>query len=157
LGQLEGGTNMVVIEGDAVEQIVLRGPGAGEGPTASAVMGDICDLARGHAPCRSLASPPQHWKRRRTGERRSRRRVLLPAHWQARWTSRARWPRWRRFWVKTGISIDRMRQYGHPGADAPVLIVTHRTARPNLDTALAALPGTGVVAGHPVALRIEDV
>ncbi len=47
LGQLEGGTNMVVIEGDAVEQIVLRGPGAGQGPTASAVVGDICDLARG--------------------------------------------------------------------------------------------------------------
>jgi homoserine dehydrogenase len=47
LGQLVGGTNMVVIEGDAVEQIVLRGPGAGEGPTASAVMGDVCDIARG--------------------------------------------------------------------------------------------------------------
>ena len=47
LGQLKGGTNMVVIEGDAVEQIVLRGPGAGEGPTASAVMGDVIDIARG--------------------------------------------------------------------------------------------------------------
>ena len=58
---------------------------------------------------------------------------------------------------ENGISIDRMRQYDHPGADAPVLIVTHRTARPNLDTALAALPGTGVVTGAPVALRIEDV
>ena len=33
-----------------------------------------------------------------------------------------------------GVSIDRMRQYGHPGAaNAPVLIVTHKTARPNLD------------------------
>jgi homoserine dehydrogenase len=40
-GAAVGGTNMVVIEGDAVEQIVLRGPGAGEGPTASAVMGDV--------------------------------------------------------------------------------------------------------------------
>ena len=47
LGQLEGGTNMVVIEGDSVGQIVLRGAGAGEGPTASAVMSDICDIARG--------------------------------------------------------------------------------------------------------------
>ncbi len=47
LGVLQGGTNMVVIEGHAVEQIVLRGPGAGEGPTASAVMGDVCDIARG--------------------------------------------------------------------------------------------------------------
>jgi homoserine dehydrogenase len=75
----------------------------------------------------------------------------------ALWTNPARWRRWRRSWARTGISIDRMRQYDHPGADAPVLIVTHKTARPNLDTALAALPGTGVVAGAPVALRIEDV
>ena len=41
---------MVVLEGDAVGQIVLRGAGAGEGPTASAVMGDICDIARGTDP-----------------------------------------------------------------------------------------------------------
>ena len=47
LGQLEGGTNMVVVEGDKVGQIVLRGAGAGEGPTASAVMSDVLDLARG--------------------------------------------------------------------------------------------------------------
>ena len=50
-----------------------------------------------------------------------------------------------------------MRQYDHPGANAPVLIVTHKTARPNLDTALAALPKTGVVMDAPVALRIEEV
>ena len=36
LGQLER-HNMVVVEGDEVGQIVLRGAGAGEGPTASAV------------------------------------------------------------------------------------------------------------------------
>src|SRR5690554_5668734 len=47
LGQLEGGTNMVVLEGDNVEQIIMRGPGAGMGPTASAVMGDVIDIARG--------------------------------------------------------------------------------------------------------------
>ena len=47
LGQLENATNMVVLEGDAVGQIVLRGAGAGEGPTASAVLSDIMDIARG--------------------------------------------------------------------------------------------------------------
>ena len=47
LGQLEGGTNMVVIEGDAVGQIVLRGAGAGEGPTASAVLSDRRRAATG--------------------------------------------------------------------------------------------------------------
>jgi len=58
---------------------------------------------------------------------------------------------------EAGISIDRMRQYDHPGDNAPVLIVTHKTARPNLDDALARLPATGVLEGAPVALRIEDV
>ncbi len=38
---------MVVLEGDSVGQIVLRGPGAGMGPTASAVMADVIDIARG--------------------------------------------------------------------------------------------------------------
>ncbi len=47
LGRLEGATNMVVLEGDSVGQIVLRGAGAGEGPTASAVMSDVMDIARG--------------------------------------------------------------------------------------------------------------
>jgi homoserine dehydrogenase len=56
-----------------------------------------------------------------------------------------------------GISIDRMRQYDHPGPVAPVLIVTHATARPALNRALAGMATTGVLAGTPVALRIEDV
>ena len=38
-----------------------------------------------------------------------------------------------------------------------VLIVTHKTTRTALDEALAAFPDTGVVAGDPVALRIEQV
>ena len=46
-GQLQGGTNMVILEGGDVGQIVLRGAGAGEGPTASAVVADLIDIARG--------------------------------------------------------------------------------------------------------------
>ena len=38
---------MVVIEGDFVGRIVMSGPGAGEGPTASAIVGDVIDIARG--------------------------------------------------------------------------------------------------------------
>ena len=45
LGQLEGGTNMILLEGDQVGQIVLRGAGAGERPTASAVVSDVTQLA----------------------------------------------------------------------------------------------------------------
>ena len=56
-----------------------------------------------------------------------------------------------------GISIDRMRQYGHADANAPVLIVTHKTTRDAIDHALSRLPATGVVLGEPVAIRIESV
>jgi len=56
-----------------------------------------------------------------------------------------------------GISIDRMRQYGHEEGTAPVLIVTHKTTRAALDEATAAFEGTGVVEGAPVAIRIEAV
>jgi homoserine dehydrogenase len=56
-----------------------------------------------------------------------------------------------------GISIDRMRQYGHADTSAPVLFVTHKTTRAAIDHALARLPATGVVLENPVAIRIEEV
>ncbi|WP_213685160.1 homoserine dehydrogenase [Roseicyclus sp.] len=153
LGQLEGGTNMVVIEGDSVGQIVLRGAGAGEGPTASAVMSDICDIARGiriptfgqpaktldPAPPATATSPSRYYLRLELADKPGALAKVATVLGEA------------------GISIDRMRQYDHPGENAPVLIVTHKSARADLATAMAALPGTKVVVGAPVALRIEDV
>ncbi|MCF6232093.1 MAG: homoserine dehydrogenase [Rhodobacteraceae bacterium] len=153
LGQLTGGTNMVVIEGDAVEQIVLRGPGAGEGPTASAVVGDICDLARGlrmpvfGQPAAGLSQAPAA----RSG---------LPAPYYLRMALVDKPGALARIAAalgESGISIDRMRQYGHCEPTAPVLIVTHKTTREALDLALEAMAGTGVLASTPVALRIENL
>ncbi len=40
--------NAVVIESDQAGRIVLEGPGAGAEPTASAVIADLIDIARGH-------------------------------------------------------------------------------------------------------------
>jgi len=153
LGQLEGGTNMVVIEGDAVEQIVLRGPGAGEGPTASAVMGDVCDLARGlristfGQPATLLVDS----KPAITG---------LPAPYYLRLAlldKPGALAKVAAILGNAGVSIDRMRQYAHAEDTAPVLIVTHKTTRATLDVALEDLRTTDVVAGEPVALRIEQV
>src|SRR3954465_14374000 len=42
-------TNAVTIDADAVREITLVGPGAGGDPTASAVVADIADIARGTA------------------------------------------------------------------------------------------------------------
>ena len=153
LGQLEGGTNMVVLEGDSVGQIVMRGAGAGEGPTASAVMGDICDIARGTRgtvfgqPATTLAPAKPA-------------RSALPAPYYLRMSLRDRPGTLARIATilgEAGVSIHRMRQYDHTDDSAPILIVTHKTTRAALDAALEAMQATDVVTESPVALRIESV
>ena len=46
LARVEGANNAVFVEGDLVGQVLLVGQGAGGRPTASAVVGDLIDLAR---------------------------------------------------------------------------------------------------------------
>ena len=48
IARVSGVLNAVVVEGDYVGRTVFEGAGAGERPTASAVVGDLIDLARGH-------------------------------------------------------------------------------------------------------------
>ncbi|WP_096786309.1 homoserine dehydrogenase [Rhodobacter sp. CZR27] len=153
LGQLQGGTNMVVLEGDSVGQIVLRGPGAGEGPTASAVMADVIDLARGcrmstfGQPATGLVAPVPA-------------KVAAPAPWYLRMVLLDKPGALAKIATAlgdAGISIDRMRQYGHAGGHAPVLIVTHKATRDDISHAMGRFGATGVLVGEPVAIRIEEV
>jgi len=153
LGQLEGGTNMVVLEGDMVEQIVLRGPGAGEGPTASAVMSDVMDIARG---CRisTFGQPAAGLQPPKPA------RAATPAPYYLRILLEDKPGALAKVAAvlgEAGISINRMRQYRHDDTTAPVLIVTHKTTRSALDTALDAMSRLDVISGEPVALRIETV
>ncbi len=153
LGQLTGGTNMVVLEGDSVGQIVLRGAGAGSGPTASAVMSDVIEIARGSRlptfgqPAHSLATPTAA-------------RTASPAPFYMRMALLDKPGALAKIATvlgDEGISIDRMRQYGHADTSAPVLIVTHKTTRDAITHAFRRLPATGVLIGDPVAIRIEAV
>jgi homoserine dehydrogenase len=156
LGQLEGATNMVVIEGDAAGQIMLRGAGAGAGPTASAVLADIIDIARAgpgaplppfgqpagtlrHAPPAEAETPCAHYLRTALRDRPGALARVAAVLGEA------------------GISIDRMRQYDHPGQDAPVLIVTHPCAPGALASALEGLEAMEDVTAPPVALQIQNV
>ena len=154
LGRLEGGTNMVVLEGDAVEQVVLRGPGAGEGPTASAVMGDVMDIARG-------LRIPTFGQPANTLEKAQPAKAVTPAPYYLRMRlldKPGALAKVATVLGEAGISIDRMRQYRHEAEDAaPILVVTHKTTRAALDEALAGIEKLDVVASHPVALRIEQL
>ena len=153
LGQLEGGTNMIVIEGDQVGQIVLRGAGAGEGPTASAVVSDISDLARGI----SLATFGQPAK---TLKKASSSKSKTPAPYYLRMLLHdepGALAKITKILSQFNVSIDRMRQYGHEDENAPVLIVTHEIKHEDLMTAIQELPNTQVLKAQPLAIRIEAV
>jgi len=156
LGQLQGGTNMVVLEGDSVGQIVLRGAGAGQGPTASAVMADVIDLARGcrlptfGIPAAALAAPVTA-------------RAATPAPYYLRMTLLDKPGALAKIATcigDAGISIDQMRQINQPGEaddDAIVLIVTHKASPADIAHAMAQFDRTGVLVDRPVAIRIEEV
>jgi homoserine dehydrogenase len=156
LGQLQGGTNMVVLEGDSVGQIVLRGPGAGMGPTASAVMADVIDIARGlriptfGIPAAQLAQPTAASS-------------ATPAPYYLRMTLLDKPGALAKIATclgEAGISIDQMRQLHRPedrAEDAVVLIVTHKAAPADVADALSRFAPTGVLVGAPVAIRIEEV
>ena len=49
LAHVTGPTNAVVAEGNYSGRLLFQGAGAGEGPTASAVVADLIDIARGEA------------------------------------------------------------------------------------------------------------
>ena len=49
LAQVDGAFNVVELTGDAVGRVMLTGPGAGQMPTASAVVADLIDVASGRA------------------------------------------------------------------------------------------------------------
>ena len=156
LGQLQGGTNMVVLEGDSVGQIVMRGAGAGEGPTASAVMGDVVDIARGFRlpvfglPASQLAEPVAALS-------------ATPARYYLRTKLQDKPGALAKVATclgEAGISIDQMRQINQPDADdgdAIVLIVTHKAAPADIQHALSQFAATGVLVEKPVAIRIEEV
>lgn len=154
LGQLAGVSNMVVLDGEPIGQTVYQGPGAGAGPTASAVMADVIDIARGLTgpafgqPAAGLAAP-----------RRAKGSTLAAYYLRLALQDRpGTLARVADALGNAGISIDQMRQGTHAGQDAaPVLIVTHACLRSALDGALTEIAALDVCAGELVAYRIQAV
>ena len=151
LGRLTGVTNAVVVEGDFVGQCVFQGPGAGAGPTASAVMADVLDVARGARgpafgrPAGRLAAAPRAVD---AGEAAFYLRLMLrdvPGT-LARVAAAL---------GEEGVSIRQMRQYDHEGPAAPAIVVTHPAPRAAIDGALGRLGALDACLEPPVAFRVE--
>ena len=101
LANVEGAMNAVLVKGDAVGPTLYYGQGAGEEPTASAVVADLVDVTRLHTADRATAcriwpsSPTPCPTRRSCRSSRSAPRTTCACAWT---TSRACWPTSRACW-----------------------------------------------------------
>jgi len=153
IGVLDGVTNMVVCEGDFVGQTVFTGPGAGEGPTASAIVADLVDIARGvRTPAFGVPAKDLVAANRATS--------LTPTAYYLRLALKDQpgvLAEVTDALGKSGVSIEQMHQNANGGPGATVLIVTHETTRDALDEALTAFEASENCLAPPVSLRIETV
>ena len=155
LARVEGVFNAVVAEGDSVGTTVFEGRGAGAGPTASAVVADIVDLARGlrlpvfAAPAAGLAPAETAAMERHAGPYYLRLLVVDRPGVIADVAAALRDER---------ISMESMIQRGRaPGEAVPVVITTHETEEAAMTRALARIETLGSVVQPPRMIRIESL
>lgn len=155
LGTVEGVYNAVHVEGDFVRTGHLVGRGAGEGPTASAVMSDIIDIARGFsAPTFGVpADKLQDAKWVDVGETVNCYYVRLNVVDQpgvlADVSAVLR---------DNNVSIEAFLQRGRdPGQPVPLIMTTHETRHKNMTKACAEMEKIGSVLEKPCLIPIENI
>jgi homoserine dehydrogenase len=153
LARVEGAFNAVVAEGDFVGRVTLEGRGAGAGPTASAVVADLIDLARGRATpvwgahSSALTALPPVPMRAHSGCYYLRLMVVDRPGVIADVTAVLR---------DHGVSLESMLQRGRsPGEAVPVVLVTHETGEAGMADARAELARLDAVLEPPALIRIE--
>jgi len=163
LAQVMGVTNAVCIDADAVRQLTLVGPGAGGGPTASAVIADIADVARGiigapfGLPVERLEKPARAPLQRHEGGYYIRLAVLDRPGAAAGIATRM---------AQADISLESIVQKrsdeaarqdpkGRSGQPVPVVLITYATTEAAISQAIAQIMADGHIAEPPQVIRIE--
>ncbi len=149
LARVDGVHNAVVVETDFAGRLLLEGRGAGAGPTASAVVADLIDIARGRAaplwvgqaPCPAV--PISSY----AGAYYLRLMVVDRAGVIADITAALR---------DAGVSLESMLQHGRsPGETVPIVLVTHETRERDMRAALDRIERLDAVLERPSLIRIE--
>lgn len=161
IAQVHGVYNAIHLIGDAVGDIVLYGKGAGSLPTASAVVGDIIDLARNrlHKSFSRIPATSFQWESRQP-------LAIKPmAEIQSQYYLRCM--------VKDepsvlstiagilgeqGISILSVLQKGRKqGQSVPLVILTHRASERGIQSALQNLNVLPIISEPTTLIRMEGV
>jgi homoserine dehydrogenase len=153
LAHVDGATNAVVAEGDYSGRLLFQGAGAGDGPTASAVVADLIDIARGDigapfsVPVAELAALAPAATGHRTGRAYIRFAVADRPGVLAEITAAMR---------DAGVSIESLIQKGRADAGGEVLVamVTHEGPESAVTEALRLLDGSPSLTGPPLVMQI---
>ena len=155
IAHVHGVFNAVVAEGDFVDRTVYEGRGAGQGPTASAVVADLVDLARGNVlptfavPVTSLQTAPAVPMEDHTGAYYVRLMVVDKPGVMADVAAILR---------DEDVSLESVLQRGRdPGEVVPVILTTHVTVEAGMGRALEKIGGLGLVVEPPRMIRIEQL
>lgn len=159
IAQVDGVTNAVAIESDILGELLMVGPGAGGNATASAVLGDIADIAKSRPgaqrvpvlgkPAASLEAYQQAQMQSHEGGYFIRLTVLDRAGVFANVATQM---------AQNGISLESIVQRANGGSasDAKtIILVTHATTEDSVRKAVAGIKGGNYLSGEPQVIRIE--
>lgn len=153
LAAVDGPTNAVVAEGNFSGRLLFQGAGAGEGPTASAVVADLIDIARDEVgaplsiPVSQLVKLEPLEPGHRVGSNYLRFTVADRPGVLAEITAAMR---------DADVSIESLIQKGRSGQGGDVLValVTHEGPEKNVTQALELLEGSESLTSPPLVLPI---
>jgi homoserine dehydrogenase len=152
---VEGVLNAVVGEGDFVDTTVYEGRGAGAGPTASAVVADLIDIARGNRvpafsiPATQLRAFAPVSIERRIGAYYIRLMVVDRPGVMADIAGCLR---------DHAVSMEALMQRGRdPDEAVPVVMTTHDVVEASMTAALAQIAALDSVVEPPRMIRIESL
>ncbi|MGD9869406.1 MAG: homoserine dehydrogenase [Hyphomicrobiales bacterium] len=161
IAEVDGVTNCVAVKGDFVGDIMLVGKGAGSGPTASSVISDIVDIARGTI-LPPFIRPSKQLKAYRKARMRAHEggyyiRLELTDRPGAFAAIAARMAE-QEISLKSIVQrprTDNSEENQANGEAMPVVMVTHQTTESAIRKALAAVEKDGHVQQRPQMIRIE--
>ncbi len=155
IAHVRGVFNAVVAEGDFVGRTVYEGRGAGEGPTASAVVADLVDFARANGPpafgvpAASLYATPAVPMENHVGAYYVRLMVIDRPGVMADIAAILR---------DENVSLESVLQRGRdPGEVVPVILTTHVTVEAGMREALRKIAELEPVVETPLMIRVEPL
>lgn len=154
IAAVDGVFNAVIAQGDFVDRVLFVGRGAGEGPTASAVVADLIDIARGRStptfgvPAAQLSEAQPSPMEARRGSYYVRLMVVDRPGVIADVAAAMR---------DQNVSMEQFLQRGRaPGEAVPVVLTTHDTDEAAMQRALATIAAKESVVEPPRMIRIEQ-